>query len=174
MPAEIIKVCKEHLPALRFAGKRYTNADRASDGSFANHWGEWFSSGWFAELASCGEPEGIENGYIGLMRCGGTEDSFEYWIGLFLPAGTAAPTGFDTIDLPDSDAAICWIRGKENEGLYAMHDECVRRSRENGMGNIRVDAENRTCFFERYVCPRFTTPDENGSVILDYGIFLAD
>ena len=41
-------------------------------------------------------------------------------------------------------------------------------------GTERVDAENRTCFFERYVCPRFTTPDENGSVILDYGIFLAD
>lgn len=28
MAAEIIKVYKEHLPTLRFIGKRYTNADR--------------------------------------------------------------------------------------------------------------------------------------------------
>jgi hypothetical protein len=28
------------------------------------------------------------------------------------------------------------------------------------------------CAFERYNCPRFTEPDENGDVILDYGILL--
>ena len=26
--------------------------------------------------------------------------------------------------------------------------------------------------FERYVCPRFTTPDEKGNVILDIGFFI--
>jgi len=29
--------------------------------------------------------------------------------------------------------------------------------------------EDHWCF-ERYQCPRFTSPDENGNVILDYGI----
>ena len=29
--------------------------------------------------------------------------------------------------------------------------------------------EDNWCF-ERYQCPRFTAPDENGNVILDYGI----
>ena len=28
--------------------------------------------------------------------------------------------------------------------------------------------------FERYNCPRFTTPDEEGNVILDYGISIED
>ncbi|MDF2880797.1 MAG: AraC family transcriptional regulator [Clostridiaceae bacterium] len=32
-------------------------------------------------------------------------------------------------------------------------------------------AEN-SCFFERYNCQRFTTPDEKGKVILDYCIYL--
>ena len=29
--------------------------------------------------------------------------------------------------------------------------------------------ENDWCF-ERYNCPRFTSPDNNGNIILDYGI----
>ena len=29
--------------------------------------------------------------------------------------------------------------------------------------------ENDWCF-ERYNCPRYTTPDENGNVILDYAV----
>ncbi|MGN6714677.1 hypothetical protein [Anaerocolumna jejuensis] len=40
--AEIIKVYKEHLPAVRFIGKRYTNTDRCKDGGFGYKWEEWF------------------------------------------------------------------------------------------------------------------------------------
>ena len=28
------------------------------------------------------------------------------------------------------------------------------------------------CYFERYACPRFTTPDENGNIILDICFYL--
>lgn len=171
MTAEIIKVYKERLPSLRFAGKRYTEADRA-DGTFAAKWGEWFDAGWFAVLNACGEPEGIENGYIGLMRCGSEEIPFEYWIGLFLPPETAVPDGFDWFDLPESDAGVCWIRGKENEGLYAMHDACMAALEKAGLDGTREMAGGRACFFERYNCPRFTEPDENGNVILDYGMYI--
>lgn len=40
--AEIIKVYKEHLPAVRFIGKRYTNTDGDKDGGFGYKWEEWF------------------------------------------------------------------------------------------------------------------------------------
>lgn len=174
MAAEIIKVYKEHLPSLRFIGKRYTNADRI--GGFGHKWGEWFGNGWFETLEKLGEVKEIENGYLGLMRCGGSdpENSFEYWIGMFLPVDTAVPEGFAFIDLKESDLAVCWIKGKEEEGIYAMHDACIAKFGENGMGNFKEDDENRICFFERYNCPRFTTPDDNGDVILDYGIYLAE
>lgn len=173
MAAEIIKVYKEHLPSLRFIGKRYTNADRI--GGFGHKWGEWFENGWFETLEKLGEANDIENGYLGLMRCdSGFENSFEYWIGMFLPVETAVPEGFEFIDLKESDVAVCWIKGKEDEGIYAMHDACIAKVQENGMGNFREDDNNRACFFERYNCPRFTTPDENGDVILDYGIYLAE
>ena len=45
--AEIVKCYKEHLPALRLIGKRYTDSDRI--GGSRCKMGEWFQNGWFAE-----------------------------------------------------------------------------------------------------------------------------
>ena len=44
--AEIVKCYKEHLPALRLIGKRYTDSDRIGISSFGAKWGEWFQNGW--------------------------------------------------------------------------------------------------------------------------------
>lgn len=38
------------------------------------------------------------------------------------------------------------------------------------VGRIRMEYAVDDWCFERYSCPRFTTPDAEGSVILDYGI----
>ena len=35
-----------------------------------------------------------------------------------------------------------------------------------------ADEQGAWWFFERYACPRFTTPDENGAVILDIGHYV--
>lgn len=173
MAAEIIKVYKEHLPSLRFIGKCYTNKDRV--GGFGHKWGEWFQNGWFDTLEKLGELKEIENGYLGFMRCNGSDadNTFEYWIGMFFSKDTAVPEGFACIDLEESDIGVCWIKGKEDGGIYDMHDACIAKIMENGMGNFKPDKENRAYFFERYNCPRFTSPDEDGNVILDYGIYLS-
>lgn len=174
--AEIIMVCMEHLPSLRFIGKRYTNADRVG-GSYGAKWGEWFQNGWFKVLENPGQTEGVENGYLGLMRCNSRdfENTFEYWIGAFLPPDTSVPEGYDFIDLDEGNVGVCWIKGKEDDGsIYGMHDACIAKLQENGMGSFKRDDEYRTCFFERYNCPRFTEKDEEGNVILDYGIYLTE
>lgn len=174
--AEIIKVYKEHLPAMRFIGKRYTNADRGKDGGYGYKWGEWFENGWFEELEKLGAVENIENGYLGFMRCNGSdfENTFEYWMGLFLPTDTEVPEGYEFIDLEESDAGICWIKGSDSDGsIYNMNDECIAEFQKKNMGNFKSDDENRAYIFERYNCPRFTQKDEQGNVILDYGIYLA-
>ncbi len=173
--AEIIKVYKEQLPSLRFIGKCYTNADRVC--GFGHKWAEWFQSGWFEELEKLGEAQDIENGYLGFMRCNGSdfENTFEYWIGMFFPPNTSAPDGYDFIDLSESSIGVCWIKGKEEDGsIYGMHDECVTKLKENAMGSFQGDNEDRAYFFERYQCPRFNEKDEQGNVILDYGIYLSE
>lgn len=174
MESKIIEVYKEHLPSLRFIGKCYTTADRI--GGFGHKWGEWFENGWFSILEKKGELKDVENGYLGFMRCNGSdpENTFEYWIGMFFPVNTPVPEGFAYIDLAESDIAVCWIKGREDGGIYDMHHACISKFQENGFGNFKSDDNNRTYFFERYNCPRFTVPDETGNIILDYGIYLAE
>lgn len=173
--AEIVNVYKEHLPRLRFIGKRYTNADR-SDGSFGAKWGEWFREGWFETLKDHGEVMTIESDYLGLMLCNerDMENSYEYWIGMFFSPDTVVPERFDFIDLAESDVGICWIKGRKDDGsIYSMHDACMAKLHNSGMHHFKRDDEHRLCLFERYNCPRFTEKDKEGRVILDYGVYLA-
>lgn len=168
--AEIIKVVKEHLPNLRFIGKRYTESDRVN-GSFAHLWDEWFNKAWFEPLAKSGITPGVENGCIGFMR---TCPQNEYWIGAFLPPKTDVPEGYDFVDMAESDVGVCWIKGKADDvGIYTMHEKCIEELKQNGMGKLPGDDAGGPYFFERYNVPRYTEQDDDGYIILDYGVYLA-
>lgn len=176
--ADIIKVYKEHLPSIRLIGKRYTNSDRGADRSFANKWGEWFDKGYFTSLERIGNFTVMGNDYVGWMSHSDRE-GFAYWIAMIFPENTEVPDGFEYADIPEGDVGICWIHGKtRNDNIYGMHDACMEKLKENGMGRFRDDfngpGDKWYWFFERYNCPRFTNPDENGNVILDYGMYIRD
>jgi predicted transcriptional regulator YdeE len=165
--AEIIKTYKQSMAASRFIGKKYGDKDRVN-GMFGAKWGEWFDNGWFGVLEKL-MGDGYENtfddstAYIGLMReaAGG----FEYWIGCFLPAESVVPEGFEHIDFPECDLAVAWVYGKESE-VYMMEGESMKRLENDGF-----NVDGSWCF-ERYACPRFTTADESGKVILDVCFFM--
>ncbi|HHT28018.1 MAG TPA: GyrI-like domain-containing protein [Firmicutes bacterium] len=164
---EIVKVYKESYPALRLIGKRYTNSDRGPGGGYGHKWGEWHQQGYFAVLEQLGGAPEHGDAYVGCMRSAG---EFEYWIGMFFPAGTPVPPEFMHVDIPAGDAGICWVYGREDNGeLYGptVHDLCRTKILEAGW-QIARDA----WVFERYNCPRFTSPDDQGKVILDYGVYL--
>lgn len=166
--AEVIKVSEERLPELRLIGKRYRNQDRDSAGGFGSKWGEWFEKGYFAQLEELGLSPQIDQSPLGFMR---SEGEFEYWIGMFFPKDTPVPEGFMSLDLPSGTIGTCWIYGRNDSGeLYGMeaHNMCVERILEQGR---RIP--EHPVVFERYNCPRFTTPDAHGNVILDYCIYLA-
>ena len=161
--AEIIKTYKQSIPALRFIGKKYTDEDRV-DGSFGAKWGEWFQNGWFDALESLFDDEFIkiyEDGkaYIGLMK--EVNDGFEYWVGMFAPEKTTVPNGYISIDYNEGELGVCWIYGSESE-VYMLEGQCGEKLEKEGF-NICID----WCF-ERYACPRFTTPDDKGNIILNY------
>ncbi|SFJ58879.1 hypothetical protein SAMN02799624_05131 [Paenibacillus sp. UNC496MF] len=178
MGAEIINVRKEHFPSLRFVGKRYTDKDRGADGGFGNKWNEWSQSGWFDVLEKLGPLEEVENGSLGFMGCS-DNNAFEYWIGMFFPEQTAVPEGFASIDLPESDVGICWIKGRSDNGeIFGAepHRMCMDKLAEHGLGQFRDNLKGNDRkwwhFFERYNCPRFTNKQPDGTVILDYGMYL--
>lgn len=159
---EIVKTFKENVPAMRFIGKKYPD--------FGGWWGEWFANGWFDQLEQAmGGVDSIlkiwgNGGYVGLeRRC--ENAPFEYWIGMFTPAGTTVPEGFEFIDFPAVGLATCWIYGKEAD----VHDTsgCMAAVIKEGFEPWK-DAEGGVWSFENCLCPRYTTTDEHGNVILDY------
>lgn len=164
--ANFIKTYRESVPAMRFIGKKYGNEDRV-DGNFGKHWHDWFNNGWFEILEKKYDLKSVyEHGdaYIGLMRWK-EGDPFEYWIGAFCPEGAEVPEGFSFVDFPESDLGVVWVQGEADE-VYGLEYECANICIKEGY-KIITDDQGAYWFFERYVCPRFTTPDESGNIILD-------
>lgn len=175
MSIEVTKVYTEHFPALRFIGTRYTNDDRA-DGGFGKQWGEWMADDRFGKMKASIASAPFDESTIGLMTMREDTSNFTYWIGLFFPQNTAAPEGYDFIDLPESNIGVGWVCGKDEGGeIYGAppHEAVCKALSEAKLGDFRSDitgeGSDTYCFFERYNCPRFTTKDENGNVTLDYG-----
>ena len=166
MSAEITKVYTQDVPALRFIGKKYGDNDRV-DGMFGKYWGDWFKNGWFDIIAKQTDQDlktVYEDGdaYIGLMR--DDNGQFEYWIGIFMPEGTLVPDGYEYYDFPKATLGVCWLHGKEEE-VFCQEGRCGEKLEQAGY------ALTDWCM-ERYCCPRFTTPDEDGKVILDICFYL--
>lgn len=162
---EISKVYREALPSLRLIGKRYTNLDRGPLGGFGLKWEEWFQKDYYLPLYRLGPLP--ESNCIGCMR---VQEDFEYWTGMFFPADTPVPTGYQFADIPPGDIGVCWLYGRRNSGeLYGeyLHDLCIQKLLETGW----EIAEN-SWFFERHVDSRFLRPDEKGKVVIDYCIYL--
>lgn len=162
---EFIKSYRQHLPALRFIGKKYGDGD-----NIGQCWGDWHCNGWFdiverAGVADCEDSDA----YLGLMRRKAGEP-VTYWIGMFCKADAEVPEGFESIDLPTSDLGVVWVCGQEHE-VYGKEDVCAQICREAGM-QVLTDEQGACWSVERYGCPRFTTPDEQGRVILDICHFI--
>ena len=165
---EIINSYRQEMPALRFVGKKYGDEDRVH-GMFGAKWGEFHENGWFGVLEGLIDNKGDETcedgaAYIGLMRWKEGEP-FQYWIGMFMPAATEAPEGFQYVDFPAAILGTCWVYGPESE-VYMKEGQCAERLEADGM-KIMPNGEGAYWFFERYQCPRFTAPDERGNIILD-------
>ncbi len=178
MAIEVIRVYKEHFPALRLIGKRYTNKDRGQDG-FGKQWDAWMMRDQFAALKRAVGILPFDEDPLGLMTMRADGTDFAYWIGLFFPAQTQAPEGYDFLDLPKSDIAVGWVRGNpENGEIYGgpPHEAVCKKIRTERLGNFRSDIAGPDsgvyCFFERYHRLRFHEMDADGNVILDYGNYI--
>lgn len=155
MAAKILKMEKEACPAARLIGKRYTEMP---------NWGEWWENGWFDLLEQLPALPINDNGYLGAVRI--VNGRPERWIGMLFPADTPVPAGFDSADVEPMEYAAFYLYGSTESGeLFGLapHNMCLDALKTAGL----VRREDDWCI-ERCNCPRFTKPDENGNVILDY------
>lgn len=156
---EIVKVYTESFPKLKLIGKKYTDKD-----DIGAKWGEWHQNGWFDAVEALGPLPQNNDAYVGAKRI--YNGAFVYWIGLFFSPETEVPEGFESVEIGPLDMAVCWLYGSCTElTSLEAHNECLSELKKRG----HVRSENDWCF-EMYNCPRFTSPDEKGNVILDYCI----
>ena len=104
--------------------------------------------------------------YIGAVRI--VNGAPERWIGMFFPQDTAVPDGFDHVDIEPMPYAVFYLYGNADNGeLFGPepHNLCLADLKARGLKR----KEDDWCF-ERCNCPRFTTPDTQGNVILDYAV----
>ena len=153
---KVTRVDDEKTSAVRFIGKKYKNGSA---------WGQWWENGWFGVLENTDGLSPLnDNGYIGLMRS--DNDGFEYWIGMFFLPDSEVPEDFDHLDIPKTEFAVFHIYGNEQKGeIYGEppYKMCQEKLATDGLSQVT------DCLrFERYNCPRYTTPDKDGNIILDY------
>ena len=169
---EIIKSYVQQVPATRFIGKKYGDADRVG-GGFGKQWDEWNGNGLFAPIDSAaGDVSALfedADATIGLMRWK-KDEPFEYRIGKFTPCDTAVPEGYGFVDFPAAKLGVCWLYG-ELDTLFFKEHLAEKRLREQGYRYIG-DEQGAFWFFERYALPRSTVPDEKGNVVLDIVFFV--
>ena len=165
MSATIIKAERVTHPAVRFIGKRYD--------TYPN-WGDWWENGWFDTIEKAGTTAAVnDDSYC--MLVGATESGIEFWLGEFFEAETPVPEGFDFTDLPEMSAGLVYIKGTPEE-CYALtapdkRSELYAAFTAHGI-ELPGEFPLRWLSFERDNCPRWTDPDADGNVILDYAIYL--
>ena len=145
----------ERSPAIRLIGKRYDNGA---------HWVEWWENGWFDVLEKlCAHPLNGDS-YIGAGRT--VDGAFAYWIGMLFAEDTPVPEGFDSVLLPACDYAVCYVHGREDNG--ELFGDNARALCAKAIASLRRTVAAQGWVLERYACPRYTSPDADGCVVLDY------
>lgn len=173
--AEIVRVYKQRVPAMRFIGKNYGDSGCLDWGAA---WNDAMSFDIFAKVikASGGEIKSRalyedNDAYLSLFYRNTNTGAYDAWIGMFAPIGTEAGEGLGFMDFPEQNLGVCWIYGSQYE-VHGAASQCPDKIISAGM-EIQSDEHGYIGFFERDQCPRFTTPDDKGNIIIDYCYFVS-
>jgi len=163
-PSGIKKVFKQELPALRFIGKKCFETSAAMN--ILNMLDSWQLNHWFDPIekqADINYKTFFDGGdaYINLVRekDGGI---FEHLMGMFMPAGTEVPQGYDMIDFPKMTICVSRVYGKRSE-IVNYETECRNKLTEDGFA-----LGNAQWYFRRFNWRGFYEEDVYGKRLLDY------
>ncbi len=103
---EIKDILIESCPSARFIGKCY--------GTEKADWAEFWANGWFDTLENHHNLLSINaNGYSELIRSVNSQP--EHWLGMFFAKNTTVPDGFECVDIPLMEYAVCYLYGDPNK-----------------------------------------------------------
>lgn len=155
------------LPKLYVVGKELRYSDEAlntGDNRLPDFWDECYRENIFAPLESQASYV-FDSSHVGVFLDWNLGDGdFSYAVGLLMKEGVSVPDNYFIRELPETDVAVGWIKGKftGRGGYGSVYDLVTKAMSEHGRSNTKM-----TWCMEMYNCPRFTEPNEDGDTILD-------
>jgi len=163
-PSGIKNVYKQELPALRFIGKQCGETPEPQN--ILKLLDNWQLNGRFDAIE---KQSGIDyktlyeggDAYISLVRKNDSGTT-EHWMGMFVPAGTEVPQGYQAIDFPQCSVGVCTAYGKRAEIVHC-ETECRNKLTEEGFA-----PKNALWYFRRFNWREFFREDVYGKRLLEY------
>lgn len=167
--AKLVKFEVKELPKLCVVGKelRYNmEKHMQGDNRIPAFWEACFANETFSTIEKQVDYV-YDPAYIGIMMDWDKgDDDFSYICGMLMKEGVTIPEGFIIRDIEPTKVAIGWIQGKDTADVCSnAHNQTIQVLNSEG-----YNCDKMKWCMELYNCPRFTTPDENGEIILDYYI----
>ncbi len=165
--AKIIKCEVCELPEIYVIGKQITvNVPNSPEKNpIPKFWEECFSDGTFENLMDHKEYL-FNDAYVGWMSDYSEENGiFTYICGMLMRSDRMIQSdGYVSRKIDPVTVGIGWIQGRSTPDVcYAAYSLMEKALDESG-----YSCENPAWCMELYNCPRFTQPDANGDIILDY------
>nr|WP_319540440.1 effector binding domain-containing protein [uncultured Methanospirillum sp.] len=165
--AKIIKCEVCEFPEVYVLGKQITVPvpNTPETNPIPKFWEECFSDDIFEHLMEHKEYL-FNDAYVGWMSDYSEENGiFTYICGMLVKSDlTIQVDGFVSRTIEPATVGIGWIQGTSTpEVCFAAHSLM-----EKALTDIGYSCKNPVWCMEVYNCPRFTQPDENGNIILDY------
>lgn len=157
------------LPQLKLVGKELRHSMEAQmkgDNPLPGFWGECFGEDAFAPLEAQADQV-YDPSYVGVMIDWARGDGmFSYVVGMLMKPDAVVPEGYYSVMLDETHAAVGYIRGKDTADVCDNAHELTEAAlKEKGL-----NCDGMAWSMELYNCPRFTTPDADGNIVLDYYI----
>ncbi len=164
--SKLVQMEIRELGAWSIAGKEI-KVKMGPENPIPAFWDKCFTDGTFTALEALTDwvlcPD-----YVGFMTdYQGGDNTFVYIVGMMMKPGCPVPQeGFVSRPVEPSSAAVGWIQGESTPDVCMPAHEYTSRAMEE-KGYI---SEGFSWCMELYNCPRFTTPNAEGQIILDYYI----
>jgi len=152
----------------------------ASKNTLPAFWEQCFADGTFTALEALADfiHDPAYVGYADDLNFVPPDGDFDYICGMMMKSGTPVPNGFVARTVLPVKVAVAWVKGKDAVDICTnananAHVLTMKAMAERGL-KPNEEFRRRCWCMEVYNKERFTTPDAEGNIIVDFYVPVAE